>query len=61
MARRLDPKRACGAVALAVMVVAGPAALAETPILDIYKTIHEHPELSHFESETSAVATALLH
>jgi hippurate hydrolase len=55
MKRVLERQWTWGAVALAAVVAAGPAALAETPILDIYKSIHQHPELSHFESETSTL------
>ncbi len=60
MKRVSERKWACGVVALVAVMAAGPAAPAETPILDIYKSIHQHPELSHFESETSARLAAEL-
>ena len=47
------------AAAAAALLVAQPAAAADAPeapnILDLYKTIHSHPELSHQEAETSAL------
>ncbi|MEO8307664.1 MAG: amidohydrolase [Pseudomonadota bacterium] len=39
---------------LLLMVMSTPA-LAEVPLIDIYKGIHAHPELSHQEAETSAI------
>lgn len=32
-----------------------PAPSSPTPLIALYKQIHEHPELSHFEAETSAI------
>lgn len=42
---------------LAVAVLAAPIALAaqDAPLIDIYKDIHAHPELSHSEARTSAI------
>ncbi len=54
MTRRIDPIRALGLAACVGAMAAAPAAMAETPLIDIYKAIHEHPELSHFEADTSA-------
>ena len=39
-----------------LFAVAGPAAAqSAAPLIDIYKTIHAHPELSHHEEQTSAI------
>ena len=47
-----------GSLALAAPAVAQtPAA---TPLGDIYRTLHAHPELSHHESQTSALLAAEL-
>jgi amidohydrolase len=35
--------------------VAAEVSTAPTPLLDIYKKIHSHPELSHYEAQTSAI------
>jgi hippurate hydrolase len=55
MARFLPSISTLRVAVLASAVTVGSAAMAETPLLDIYKTIHEHPELSHFEADTSAL------
>lgn len=49
-------KRMLAAAAATTLLAAQPVAAAEAPdILDLYKTIHSHPELSHHEAETSAL------
>ncbi|MEO7208499.1 MAG: amidohydrolase [Steroidobacteraceae bacterium] len=40
--------------ALLLMATSAPA-LAEVPLIDVYKRIHANPELSHQEKETSAI------
>lgn len=42
------------AAATAVLLVAAPA-YGQAPLMDIYKGIHAHPELSHFEKDTAGV------
>lgn len=44
-------------VAAALSLIAAPVLAAEGPddLIDIYKTIHSHPELSHHEEQTSAL------
>jgi len=39
---------------LLLIALASPAA-AQAPLIEIYKGIHAHPELSHFEVQTSAI------
>jgi hippurate hydrolase len=55
--------------ALLILVVSTPALAQMTPIpdppassalIDIYKSIHAHPELSHFEARTSAIVAQQL-
>jgi hippurate hydrolase len=43
------------ALSAALLLTAASPALAQAPLIDIYKGVHAHPELSHFEANTSAV------
>lgn len=43
------------AAAAALCLAAAAPAHAQPPLIDIYKGIHAHPELSHFEKDTSAI------
>lgn len=44
----------------ALALIAMPAFAAPTPLIAIYKDIHQHPELSHQEARTSAILAAEL-
>ena len=59
----------CGAVAAAAFLFAGPAMAQDLPtyvngqlpgLVDIYKGLHTHPELSHHEEQSSALVAAEL-
>jgi hippurate hydrolase len=43
------------ALSAALLLSAASPALAQAPLIEIYKGVHAHPELSHFEADTSAV------
>jgi amidohydrolase len=46
---------AVASLALAARAFAAAESQAPVPLISIYKSIHAHPELSHFEEQTSAV------
>jgi len=50
-----DVRMMLKALSVALLLTAASPALAQAPLIDIYKGVHAHPELSHFEANTSAV------
>ena len=54
MAKVLRGSRASRVIAVSGFLMAGSAAVAETPLTEIYKALHQHPELSHFEANTAS-------
>jgi len=54
MAKVLRGSRASRVIAVSGFLMAGSAAVAETPLAEIYKALHQHPELSHFEANTAS-------